>query len=380
MTQPLVWQVVARLLARHDDVLLDAVDPPQEGSSAASLRGMGSWEQLRVGWNALHIAAVAGHADLLRDLLAHASQRERPGDAQRAVDSRTAQAHETAMHLAVRHNQLAVVSELIAFQANVNARNSERNTPLLLAVLHERLSVAEVLLRDCRVDIGAVNEHGRSVLHLVAMQNSLKIVKMIQRRRDSVPLAGAVDAAASSPMHYAIAGNSPELVKHLASLCPDAKNVRDAQGRTPLHLVAEAGSVALAKLLCHIPFPDLSLLDQSGLTAIHTALVHRQLPMVDFFLAQHPSPQIVNVVSPQHGSILHMAAALGQTRLLHTLLHQCRADPHLVNSRGETAAIVATRMERTEELRWILSYGGDTHTRARAHTQARTRAHTQVGT
>ena len=137
-----------------------------------------------------------------------------------------------------------------------------------------------------------------------------------------------------------------------------SKNLRDSNGATAMHIVSARGDIEMAKILCHIPFPDLSVADNKGMTPMHTALVAGHRHIVDFFVSQHPPSAVVNALSEHHGTILHTAIERNDARLVKILLQQCHADPTIYSKHlGETPLLVATRLQQVTYLCYLSRLG-----------------------
>ena len=141
------------------------------------------------------------------------------------INAKTLGRADTPLHIATRHDQAFLVTELLQHNANLNATNADKNTPLHIAVQHGHVTIAEVLLRNCLVDATLANNDGRSVLHLIAIEQNLEILRMLRKRRDSADVvAGYIDIDGNSPMHYAVLGGNLEIVKQLALLTPQVSS------------------------------------------------------------------------------------------------------------------------------------------------------------
>ena len=85
----------------------------------------------------------------------------------------TNQAGRTSLHLAAQQSETDVLELLIANEANIDAMDTNRNTPLLVAILCGNIPAAEILL-GYDADVKASDITGQSALHKAVLLREVK--------------------------------------------------------------------------------------------------------------------------------------------------------------------------------------------------------------
>ena len=83
-------------------------------------------------------------------------------------------------------------------------------------------------------------------------------------------LAGQL-VAVSAEIHDAVARDNAVEIKRIVESQPDALELKDGVGRTPLYVAAEAGHVTAVELLLRMNANPNSTTDLGGLTPLHAA-------------------------------------------------------------------------------------------------------------
>ena len=140
----------------------------------------------------------------------------------------------TPLHFACA-NGLEILAEMLLLAgADLEARNEQGNTPLLLAVDWERLTVYR-LLREFGADLRAMDEEGFSALATAALTGNAELVQTL--------LDDGLDPDQTSrdgftPLMHAAEGCHQEAVCVLLQGGADP-SLQDPQGRTPLEIAIE---------------------------------------------------------------------------------------------------------------------------------------------
>ncbi|NEP13783.1 MAG: protein kinase [Symploca sp. SIO2C1] len=158
-----------------------------------------------------------------------------------------------------------LVELLIVKGADVNAKDHQGNTPLQLAIEHER-GVAGLLI-DKGADVNAKDHQGNTPLHnaLVSRSENQDSAKLLIARGADI---NAKDNQSRTPLHLAIAYES-EVATLLIDRGADV-NAKDNQGKTPLHkaLICCISNKDVTKLLID-KGADVNAKDNEGKTPLH---------------------------------------------------------------------------------------------------------------
>ncbi|KAL1521377.1 hypothetical protein AB1Y20_021043 [Prymnesium parvum] len=197
----------------------------------------------RVGRCALVHAAMYGHTDAVRTLLAA------PGA---AADVRTAK-QETALHWAARNGHVKVVAELLNAGASVDARSSKQETPLLQACQYGQVGAVQLLL-DSHANLAQLDNNGRSTLMLCCRDGHDRVLRELL----STPRAHLLlnlgtkptgqDSDGLSALHFAARDGYSRCVRILTDAGAFVDLV-DAKGRTPMYLAAANGRLSCVHAL-----------------------------------------------------------------------------------------------------------------------------------
>lgn len=85
---------------------------------------------------------------------------------------------ETELIAAAKGGDLEKVKQLISQGANINAVDSDGNTPLFWATFHDRTPVVEFLLTN-RINVNKSGQDGQAPLHLAALNDNIPIMTML---------------------------------------------------------------------------------------------------------------------------------------------------------------------------------------------------------
>ena len=117
----------------------------------------------------LHRAALHGNDTAISVLIQHGAEVNERGDVGR-----------TALHLACSEGKVACIHELMRLGADVEARDSEKeSTPIHLAASFNHPDCVMVLLDKYSASINAVNKFGNTALHRAALKGNLEVVKLL---------------------------------------------------------------------------------------------------------------------------------------------------------------------------------------------------------
>lgn len=132
-----------------------------------------------------------------------------------------------------------------------------------------------------------------------------------------------------TPLHLATKGkDDPDRVTYMMGKGADIR-ARNLQGKTPLHLAAQRGRVAVTRILMEAgEDPDFQSL--KGLSALTFAAAHGHLCTVNLLLEKGA---LINTTDITGQTPLHYSAHRGHTAVAKTLL-RTGADPNIRSDKG----------------------------------------------
>ena len=183
----------------------------------------------------LYYAAMLGFRDLAEHLIA-----ERPEH----VTARGGWEH-TPIHIAARAGHADILSLLIEHGADVEDRGIFGQTPLHRASWSGNPEAGRCLL-DRGADVNAENNGGRTPLFRAAAGGHVEFTRMLLQRNARVDARDNSDGR--TPLYAAIVKRNTQIVRLLLEHGADV-NVRDKESRTPSELGSVVGEHEILKLL-----------------------------------------------------------------------------------------------------------------------------------
>jgi carboxypeptidase D len=142
---------------------------------------------------------------------------------------------QTDLHWAARTGQLAVLASQLAQGAEMDARDQEGMTPLLLAAQRGHPEMVRLLLA-AGADVGARDRQGRTALHYAAMSGDREVLVELLGAGAEVDIR---DLSGETALHLAARRFRAEAVDVLLAAGADP-NAANAAGQTPLHVLGSA--------------------------------------------------------------------------------------------------------------------------------------------
>ncbi|CAJ0572380.1 unnamed protein product, partial [Mesorhabditis spiculigera] len=262
----------------------------------ANLLRMTPNAQNKLGETALHVAAGAGHLDLVHYLHmkgAELSPRDNRGDApiswaarhghadivnllaSEGADVNSANlAGETPLHVASRYVQMDVVQALLSRGADQYLQDQQGETPLHIASWHGYALLLTIL---CAYGppLNVRNKDDETALHCAAARGHLECVTSLL---DAGAPVDIVDQTNQTPLHLALRRSHVDIALLLITRGCNI-NERDEAGDTPLHLAARAGLLSVVQTLCHCGV-DVDVANHSSLTPLHIAAKEGHIEVV----------------------------------------------------------------------------------------------------
>ena len=134
----------------------------------------------------------------------------------------------------------------------------------------------------------------------------------------------------------------------------------------PLVEAAHAGDESgVLKLLSADPRPDVNQHSADGTTALHWAVYHNDLPLIDKLIALHAD---VNAKNDFGSSPMSEAAVVGNVAVLKKLL-ATGADVESPNGDGQTALMIIARTNNLEAAKLLVSHGAKVNAREQWRNQ-----------
>ncbi|GBM77457.1 Ankyrin-3 [Araneus ventricosus] len=234
----------------------------------------------------LQLASLHGHCEITRLLLSNGADPNRPD-------------HFPPLLLAVTNGDYEMIEILIKAGANITQPDAEGYSPIESAIKCESLDIMETLLKHSKIDINLKGLEGRTLLHHAAVSGSLEIVKRLVEKGAAI-------------------------------------NGRDSAGAKPIHVAAREGHQDIVEYFLTEGL-DIDDRGENGCSLLHYAAAGNQSEICKFFLKNCLN---VNVVDAHGCTALHIAAQLGNSDVLHNLLHY-GAYYDFRNERNETPLDVA---------------------------------------
>ncbi|XP_051137603.1 ankyrin repeat-containing protein At2g01680-like [Andrographis paniculata] len=173
----------------------------------------------------LHVAAMLGNADFVREMVRIKPQLTAELDSQQSIP----------LHLASSKGHVDVVRALLSADPRASlARDRNGFTPLHLAAVRGRLEVIKVLLRE-KVDAAQLRIHrgaGENILHLCVKHYQLEALKLLLNKACGRELINAKDADGNTLLHLAIAYKQVETVEFLLAMPALDVKARNLGGMT----------------------------------------------------------------------------------------------------------------------------------------------------
>lgn len=190
----------------------------------------------------------------------------------------------TALHDAAASNNIEAI-RLLAPRGNINAQNTDGNTPLFIAVWKGHIDSIKALIEQ-RADINEIDDNGMTLLHHAAKYGQAEAIRFLVKPGN----VNAKDRFGRTPLHFAISsrgGDRADVVRILLEKGADI-NAADNEGQTPL-CTAAASTVANKTVRVLLEYKaDVNVKNRRGESPLELAINNLYLPTeaIHLLLAQ----------------------------------------------------------------------------------------------
>jgi ankyrin repeat protein len=251
------------------------------------------------------------------------------------------------LHAAALRNHVAAVLALVGRGVDVDARDKEGRTPLMIAAAFGNAEVAEALLSNGSNPNAEDDFNGDTALHFAALAGYVPVAQVLL-------LHGADPAVVSdhngeTALHYAAVYGHRKMIEFLVAEGAD-KNARDNNGMTPLQYAMRRGRFPTVDLLLSLGARKDTLNE-----AVNAGDVARVLALL-----RHGAD--VNEMD-LYGTPLHRAAATGQAGIALILIEagadlEAEGEPDrahplhaaAISNRTEAAALLIERGAKVDAI------------------------------
>ncbi|CAN4116250.1 unnamed protein product [Withania somnifera] len=178
----------------------------------------------------LHIAALRGHIEFVRLILAQNPQLAAE------LDSRKS----SALHIAAAKGHLQIVKMLLLVNPElcVGCDRDGRN-PLHHAAIKGRVEVIKELIHARPRAVLGMTINAENILHLCVKHNQLEVLKELMEFELDLEFLNAKDGDGRNILHLAVADKQIETVKYLLKTNQIDVNAMDVNGNTALDILAQ---------------------------------------------------------------------------------------------------------------------------------------------
>lgn len=210
---------------------------------------------------------------------------------QMGADPTTASSIErnTVAHVAARDGLAELLALALRQGGNVNAQNRYGMTPLMFALMGNRLDVVSMLIA-AGSDLTLENDTGSSVLHFVVEEDAFYLLMAATPPPD----LEARNSQGYTPLHGAAISRPIEILEGLVSAGANT-NAVNGYGETPLHIAVERRPLNCVKALI-VERTNVDIQDAEGNTALHLAVslheADEAMELVEELIAANANPHL----------------------------------------------------------------------------------------
>jgi uncharacterized protein len=153
----------------------------------------------------------------------------------------------TALLIATQGNDVDVARLLIDAGADVNAKDSIRDTPFLYAGAEGRNEILRMILATGRADLRDTNRYGGVAIIPASHHGHPETVRILLET--DVDIDHVNNLGWTALIEAVILGDGGPIYQEIVGLLVDAgaRNIPDRDGKTPLELARERGFAAIAR-------------------------------------------------------------------------------------------------------------------------------------
>lgn len=242
---------------------------------------------------------------------------------------------------------------LVKLGADINARDHEKRTALMLAVQEVRPALVSALI-DLGIDVNALDEKKDTALHWCLddrLEGNLKVLDILLKS----PIdKNAKDADGLTPLSVAINKYLPDAAIKIISSGADI-SIPDKDGHTPLMWAARNGLATVTQALLNAK-ADVAATDEAQCTALMWAARGNQK---EILIQMIQAGANLNTQDKDGATALIWAARQSQEDALLELIN-AGADLNTKDKNGQTALMWATKEDFPGIVKILLEKGADT--------------------